>query len=241
MSLVPSTTETLFELGAGDRVVGVTRFCVRPQQARRKARNVGGTKSPDVAAIFGLEPELVFANREENRKEDVERLRERVPVYVAFPRSVPEAIADIRSAGRLLELEPRAEAIAARLASALTSLRGAARPFRYLYFIWRNPYRVAGPTTFVASLLAEAGGENAAPPDRGRYPEMTAEAVDASGADVLLLSSEPFPFDETHATELGGPERARLVDGQLLSWHGTRLLDGLPYLEALLPELAGAM
>jgi ABC-type Fe3+-hydroxamate transport system substrate-binding protein len=243
VSLVPSTTETLFEIGAGDRVVGVTRFCVRPERARRDATTVGGTKSPDVEALLALEPDLVFANQEENRREDVERLRERVPVYVAFPKTVPAAIDDVRSAGRLLELEASAEAIAEELERKLSAVRAAARAFRYLYLIWQRPYMVAGPSTFVEGLLAEAGGINAAPRDRGRYPELTLGEIDASGADVVLLSSEPFPFETAHAadlaTKLDPDVRVRLVDGQRLSWHGTRLLEGLPYLENLLDELRG--
>ena len=241
VSLVPSHTETLFTLGAGERVTGVTRFCVRPDRALRTARNVGGTKSPDIEAIVALEPDLVFANQEENRREDILRLRESVPVYVAFPKTVPEAIDDIRATGRLLDLELEADTIAARLVERLESLRRTARPFRFLYFIWQRPYLVAGHGTFIDASLSEAGGENAAPSGRGRYPEISTEEIAASGADVLLLSSEPFPFDAGHRAALKKelrsdsehPPRVELVDGQLLSWHGTRLLEGLPYLASL--------
>lgn len=236
MSLVPSTTETLFALGAEDRVVGVTRFCVHPERARRFARIVGGTKNPVVDRIFELEPDLVLANEEENRREDVDALRERVRVVVSFPRCLDDAIQDIRSLGDLLGLPDCGAALAGEIEAQRSTLF--ARPFRYLYLIWRRPYMAAGPGTFLDSFLSEAGGINAAPTDRGRYPRMEEKEITASGADVLFLSSEPFPFRDEHRDELADRfprDRILLVDGELLSWHGVRLREGVPYLR----ELAG--
>jgi ABC-type Fe3+-hydroxamate transport system substrate-binding protein len=238
VSLVPSITETLFEMGAGDRVLGVTRFCVHPEYARERSRVVGGTKNPRIETILSLCPDLVLANQEENRREDVEKLREKVPVRVFFPQDVPQAVADIRSLGSLLGLPEQASAIAAEVEHQLETLRSLEPPrsIRYLYLIWRRPYMVAGPSTFIESLLAEAGLVNQAPADRGRYPEMDAEEVRRSDADVLLLASEPFPFEQKHLGELG--QRAVLADGELLSWHGARLREGLPYLRALLEKIS---
>jgi ABC-type Fe3+-hydroxamate transport system substrate-binding protein len=240
VSLVPSTTETLFELGAGDRVVGVTRFCVHPQEAREKAQVVGGTKNPSVPKTLALRPDLILANQEENRREDIERLRESTDVFLAFPRSVSDACSDILTVGGLVGEEERASALVREIEAALREVRSQARAFRYLYLIWRKPYMVAGPGTFVDALLAEAGGIDAAPTGRGRYPEMSIEEIAATEADVLFLSSEPFPFRERHRQELLGafPERRSddrvlLVDGELLSWHGARLREGIPYLGAL--------
>jgi ABC-type Fe3+-hydroxamate transport system substrate-binding protein len=234
VSLVPSTTETLFALGASERVVGVTRFCVRPKEARERAPVVGGTKSPRIEDILSLEPDLVLANQEENRKEDVERLREMVPVEVFFPRDVEGAVADIRTLGRQIGEPEAAETLAEEIERELIRLRaGEWKPTRYLYFIWRRPYLVAGPDTFIEALLGECGLLNAAPRDRGRYPEMRIEEIEGSGADVLLLASEPFPFEDKHRAELGTDAKSFLVDGELLSWHGARLLYGLPYLGSL--------
>jgi ABC-type Fe3+-hydroxamate transport system substrate-binding protein len=239
VSLVPSTTETIFALGASERVVGVTRFCVHPKEARERARIVGGTKDPRIEVILSLEPDLVLANQEENRREDVERLRERVPVSVFYPRDVEGAVADIRSLGRLLGEPEAAGALAEEIDRQRTRLRAVQwKPTRYLYFIWRRPYMVAGPETFIDALLAECGFENAAPQDRGRYPEMRIEEIEASGADVLLLASEPFPFEEKHRAELGTDAETHLVDGELLSWHGARLRQGLPYLGSLVERIA---
>lgn len=237
VSLVPSTTETLFALGAGERVAGVTRFCVHPPEARERARVVGGTKNPRVEAVLSLEPDLVLANQEENRKEDVERLREKVPVQVFFPSNVGDAIADIRFLGNLLGERESALALAAEIEQSLAALRAVQwRKVRFLYFIWRRPYMVAGPGTFIEALLGEAGFVNAAPRDRGRYPEMGSEEIARAGVDVLLLGSEPFPFAEKHRAELMDlrrDTRALLADGELLSWHGARLRRGIPYVRSL--------
>ncbi len=237
VSLVPSTTETLFALGAGDRVVGVTRFCVHPDEARERVRVVGGTKNPRIETILSLSPDLVLANQEENRREDVERLRERVPVHLFFPKDVAQAVGDIRSLGALLGEPGNADVLARQIERELAALRTLERrPLRYLYFIWRRPYMVAGPSTFIDGLLAEAGFVNRAPIDRGRYPEMGLEEVHRSDADVFLLSSEPFPFEEKHLEELGN--RAVLADGELLSWHGARLREGLPYARSLAERIS---
>jgi ABC-type Fe3+-hydroxamate transport system substrate-binding protein len=245
VSLVPSTTETLFSLGASERVVGVTRFCVHPNEARERARVVGGTKNPRIETIFSLEPDLVLVNQEENRKEDVERLRERVPVHVFFPGSVEDAATDIRRLGELIGVPEAGLDLAREVERALAALRAVEwKKTRYLYFIWRRPYMVAGPGTFLDAFLAEGGLVNAAPKNRGRYPEMGNEEIARAGADVLLLGSEPFPFAEDHRAELrsnlGRDARVLLVDGELLSWHGARLRQGLPYLSSLAEMLSSS-
>ncbi|HSF17441.1 MAG TPA: helical backbone metal receptor [Vicinamibacteria bacterium] len=243
ISLVPSTTETVFAIGADDRLEGVTRFCVHPKRAREHLPVIGGTKSPNLELILSLEPDLVLANREENRREDVLALRENVPVFVFYPRDVPSAIRDVRNLGKLLGFDRAAQELASKIERRHQALR--AKPFRYIYLIWKRPYMAVGPDTFVDALLSEAGGINAAP-TRGRYPEMTVEELESSSTDVILLSTEPFPFTEEHATELlsqiRDPDRFRgrilIVDGQLLSWHGARLVEGLPYLAKLVASIS---
>ena len=239
VSFVPSTTETIFELGASERLVGVTRFCVRPANAAEGRVVIGGTKAPRIDRILALEPDLVLANREENRKEDVEELRRSLEVFVAYPRGVDDAVSDIRKLSRLVGARENGEHLAEAIESARAKLRPRER-FRYLYLIWQEPFMVAGADTFIDALLAEAGGVNRAPGGRGRYPTMTEEEIRDSGAEELLLATEPFPFDDGHAESLGArfPEqRLRVVDGQLLSWHGARLRAAFPYLV----ELAAAL
>ncbi|MFQ5790838.1 MAG: helical backbone metal receptor [Acidobacteriota bacterium] len=248
ISLVPSVTDTVFALGAGDRLVGITRYCAHPEDARLRLPVVGGTKSPRIEAIRELRPDLVLANQEENGREDVHALRRSVPVYVAFPRSVPEAIVEIRRLGMLLGREVAAHRLAGELTFQLHRLREQARrrrPFRYLYLIWRRPYMAAGPGTFIDAFFREGGGENALPLSSERYPGLEASDIDAARADAVLLSSEPYPFTEDHVGELMRSikegsrlkKRTLLVDGELLSWHGARLRRGMPYLSRLAAEI----
>lgn len=237
VSLVPSTTETLFAIGRGDDLLGYTRFCVHPADRIEPEKWVGGTKNPKIERILALQPYLVLANREENREEEIAALEAAgVPVWVAEPRTVPDAIADLRAMGTLLGREEKTERLAQQIeekvgearAHALTTERPTAA-----YLIWREPWMVAGQATFIASLLAEGGARI---PFAGRYPEVSLDEL--RRVELVLLASEPFPFTETHRAELIAaglePARVRLVDGERLSWHGTRLLHGLPYLREAL-------
>jgi iron complex transport system substrate-binding protein len=231
VSLVPSTTETLFALGRGPDLVGYTRFCVRPEGEIDPRKWIGGTKNPKVDRIIALAPNLVLANREENRAEDIAALEAAgIPVWVAEPRTVREAIDDLRLVAALVGRRAEGEQVAAGLETRLAALREGKEdhPRRVAYLIWREPWMVAGQETFIADLLAQGG---AVVPFAGRYPEVTLDKLKET--DLVLLSSEPFPFQEKHREELLAaglsPHQVRLVDGERLSWHGVRLLDELPY------------
>lgn len=232
VSLVPSTTETLFALGLGNALVGYTRFCVHPADQITPEKWVGGTKNPKIERIIALRPQLVLANREENRREDVEALEAAgVPVWVAEPTTVEEAIADIRTLGALLNRPAQAEHLAAEIEQKVAEVRAAQiPPWRFAYVIWREPWMAAGTHTFINNLLALVGGVNVF---EGRYPAFDWETLRAARPDVVLLASEPYPFREEHIAEvrtaLGGTADVRLVDGELLSWHGVRLRQGVPY------------
>ena len=232
VSLVPSTTETLFALGVGERVVGVTRFCVAPSHARRLPK-VGGTKDVITERVLALSPDLVVANCEENTREIFASLEAHVPVFAAFPRTVDDAIADVHTLGRLLDCSASAAAWATRVDEAREALQRSARPFRFAYLIWREPWMAVGADTFIHAMIAEAGGTNVLAASEDRFPTFELPAL--QGCDRVLLSSEPFPFAQQHIDELcrrtGLPaERFRLVDGAYCSWHGTRVLAGLGYL-----------
>lgn len=232
VSLCPSTTETVFDLGRGDRLVGRTRYCIEPAGEVEAVEEVGGTKDPDVARIVELGPDLVLLNEEENRVEDHDELVVAgVPCHVGFPRApadVPELLRDL---GRRLEAEEEAEAHARALERALAAARPA-RETSFVYVIWRKPWMLAGRDTFVGALLETVGGRNAWAADGARYPTFEPEGLRALDPERVLLSSEPFPFQQRHADELSARsglarERFRLVDGQDLSWHGTRTLRGV--------------
>ena len=248
ISLVPSTTESVHALGAGDHLVGVTRYCVLPPEARAKTSLVGGTKNPRIDVIRGLKPDLILANKEENREQDVRELETMAPVYVAFPRDITSALEELRKLGDLLRCDDTARKLVEGLDRARTNLRRQSRtqaPFRFLYLIWQKPYMAAGTTTFIEALIREAGGRNVIDPEAGRYPQLTVAEIEELRPDVVLFSSEPFPFEAKHATEFlsatSDPSslkgRTLLVDGQLLSWHGARLREGIPYLTDLAHEI----
>lgn len=241
VSLCPSSTELVFALGGGPsspaiRLVGVTKFCIHPKEQVDRIEKVGGTKNPDVERIVGLRPDLVLLNEEENRIEDAKQLEEEgVRCLTTFPKTVLETAESIRVTGEALGAVEPAEALARSIEERRAELRrvGHGRR-RFAYLIWRKPYMTVNADTYVHDLLACAGGENVFGNESIRYPEVSTEALARTDPDVVLLSSEPFPFADKHADELhaetGLPrERFRLVDGEYLSWHGPRTLPGLSY------------
>lgn len=224
VSLVPSLTELLADLGLDEEVVGLTRFCVRPEGWKGRKVVVGGTKNLSSERIAALRPTLVLANREENVREQVEPLEALARVHVTDVATVADALAMITEVGALVGRAARAEAMAAEVATGFDALpRGAVR--RAIYLIWRDPYMTVGGDTYISDVMARAGLENAFG-DRVRYPVLTPEEMIEARPEVLLLSSEPYPFRERHALELaeavpGVP--ARLVDGEVFSWYGSRM------------------
>ncbi len=246
VSLVPSTTETLFALGVGERVVGVTDFCVRPADMPAHVARIGGTKTPDLARIRELAPDLVLANREENRREDVASLAGWTTVDVAYPRTVDDAIADIRRLAAMVGAVEPAEEIATRIAAGAENVRRAARPYRFAYLVWRRPWMAAGRDTFVNALLALGGGENVVRPKEGRYPQVRLLELAARRPDAVLLPDEPYPFEDRHvaevAAEMGAAyhTRCHLVSGDNYCWHGVRLVAGLADYAAWLRGRAAA-
>ncbi|MDT8437257.1 MAG: helical backbone metal receptor [Gemmatimonadota bacterium] len=243
VSLCPSLTELVFDLGRGADLVGVTKFCVHPAGRVASIEKVGGTKNPKVERIVDLAPELVLLNEEENRAEDAEALAAAgLRCHASFPRTAEETAAMVRSIGAALDRAPQAEAIAADIESRAARVRAAAagRPrVPYACLIWRKPWMAAGADTFIHALLALAGGENVFAGRVERYPEVSAGELAGADPAVVLLTSEPFPFGERHARELVRAtalprERFEFADGELLSWHGSRTPRGIDYAEALL-------
>jgi len=242
VSLVPSTTETLHALGCADRVVGVTRFCCHPGEWTRTIPNIGGTKDVEIDRVRALQPDLVIGNCEENTAEIFDALAPHVPVWAAFPKTVADAIDDLRHVSTLVHAQERGEALAtgietqARQLQALATQRG---PFTYAYLIWRAPWMTINQDTFIADMLATAGGTNVFGTHPERFPTVTLEDLGAARPDITLLSSEPFSFRERHRDELVtatgcAPEQVRFIDGEYASWHGARTAEGLAYLSRCL-------
>lgn len=238
VSLVPSLTETLFELGVGESVVGATKFCVHPRPAVDDVQRVGGTKDPRIDRILAVAPTLVLVNQEENRLEDVERLRAAgLAVHVTFPRRVADVPPMLRELGELVERPARGEELAREVEAAIEEVRIAALerpPVPFAVLIWREPWLAAGPGTFLSDLVTVAGGVNviSESPGAAPYPEVEPGSLAALGPRRILLPSEPFPFRDRHLDELSrrtriGPAAFLRCDGELLTWHGSRTAAGL--------------
>jgi ABC-type Fe3+-hydroxamate transport system substrate-binding protein len=234
VSLVPSQTELLFDLDLDSRVAGITRFCVHPPEWLRDKPRIGGTKALDPDKIRSLNPDLIIANKEENVKEQVEGLAKDYPVWVTDVNDVDSALGMIRDIGQLTRSSEKANQIADSIMLSFKQLRvrisNAPKP-RVAYMIWKDPYMTVGGDTFISSMLSEAGFINVFR-DRMRYPEITVEDIRKEHCEVVLLSSEPYPFSEKHisslASELPGC-RILLADGEMFSWYGSRMLRAADY------------
>lgn len=242
---MPSLTETLFALGAGAAVAGVTDFCVHPAEAVASRPKLGGTKNPDVRAIRALGPDLVLANKEENRRRDVEALEAAgVPVFVTYSRTVREAVEEIRALGRICACEPPAEAIASDVELALDAAAGraAGRTTSTVALIWRDPFMAVGGDTFANDLLVCCGARNPFAGDAARrYPRIHLRELEAAAPEVILLPTEPYAFGERDRVELLALDcpaarngRVHVVEGELLSWYGPRMPRALATVSRLL-------
>jgi ABC-type Fe3+-hydroxamate transport system substrate-binding protein len=240
VSLCPSLTELVFDLGRGAELVGRTKFCVHPADRVTAVEKVGGTKNPKIDRIIELAPDIVLVNEEENRREDAEALAAAgIAIHTSFPRTALETAGMVRSIAAALDAQHEGERIARDIeARHRRVVRAAANrpPTTIAYLIWREPLMTVNGDTFVSALLADAGGGNVFANEATRYPTITADALRAADPDIVLLSTEPFPFKPSHADELatatGIPrDRFEIVDGELLSWHGSRTPAGIDYAE----------
>lgn len=238
VSLVPSQTELLFDLGLQEQVEGVTKFCIYPPTARHSASVIGGTKNFDFAKIRATQPDLIIGNKEENYQEGIAQLERHFPVWMSDIVDLPSALDMIRRVGDLTDQTLLAEPLAAEIKQSFDKLRLAATtspPAAAAYFIWRQPYMVAASGTFIDDMLRRAGFRNAFA-GLGRYPEVTPEQLAKLAPTHIFLSSEPYPFGAKHVAEfkeLCPMARVQLVDGELFSWYGSRLRLSAAYFQTL--------
>lgn len=230
VSLVPSQTELLFDLGLRDEVVGITKFCVHPNEWFRTKQRIGGTKQLHIDKIRELEPDLIIANKEENNREDIEELEEEFPVWVSDVKTLEDARKLIKDIGNLVSQRENAVALLKEFDTQFQKLKSlGTSDKRAIYLIWSNPNMIAGSDTFISSMLNAVELENAIKEER--YPEL--DSCDYETPDLVLLSSEPFPFKEKHIEEFRQrfPEAdVKIVDGEMFSWYGSRLLKAPDYL-----------
>jgi ABC-type Fe3+-hydroxamate transport system substrate-binding protein len=242
ISLVPSQTELLFDLGLEEEVVGITKFCIHPNEWFKSKVRVGGTKQYDFDKIKALAPDLIIGNKEENEEQGIRQLMQHYPVWMSDVKNVEEALKMIIQIGELVNKQEKAAALAKQIgagfdALALEVAKGVSeREKTAAYFIWRKPYMVAGHSTFINEMLRCCNLNNSFEGQQSRYPEVTPQALVAANPEVVLLSSEPFPFKEKHIDELNlllPHSKIKIVDGELFSWYGSRLLHTPLYLSQL--------
>jgi len=242
VSLVPSTTESVCALGAAARLVGCTRYCTEPAAALQRVARVGGTKNPSREAIAALRPDLVLANAEENRAEDLDWLATRFPLLVQTPCTVDAAVAALRELGAVLGCDGAATQFADRIEATAAALRSATAPGpapRVFYAVWSKPWMGANASTFVHDVLALCGAANVCADAGARYPVVDVADLVARGADVVLLPDEPWVFDEVQRDRLAaartfGSARLLLCSGRDFCWHGVHMAVGLPRAARLL-------
>lgn len=232
ISLVPSQTELLVDLGLEEKIVGVTKFCVHPSRLRKSKKIIGGTKNYRLELIDALEPDLIIGNKEENDQTGIESLAENYPVWMSDIFDFKDSLRMISDIGEITRTQSQATEIISKIESTFAKTI----PFKgtCVYLIWENPKMAAGKNTFIDAMLSVAGFENLI--QAVRYPELSEEMLIKLNPDYLLLSSEPFPFKEKHQDtfrKLLPKSKVQLVDGELFSWYGSRLLHASDYFKRL--------
>jgi ABC-type Fe3+-hydroxamate transport system substrate-binding protein len=253
VSLVPSLTETLFALGLNSEVVGITRFCVEPVEAVASIPKVGGTKNPDIGAIVKLEPELVIANAEENRYEDIEKIREaQIAVFTTYPRTVPGAVESILRMGRALGREAGAAALAKEITLTVSGIEaslGVWSKLRLRVFcpIWKNPWMSFNADTYAHDVLRMLGYNNIFASAGERYPATTLDEAIELRPDIVILPDEPYVFDDSDIAELKPllppalSRRLLIVSGRDLHWYGVHMVSGLKSLAERMARVRAAV
>lgn len=248
VSLVPSQTELLYYLGLTEEVIGITKFCVHPQQWHQTKARIGGTKNLNIPAIRQLQPNLVIANKEENVKEQVEELAQSFDVLVSDINNLKDALDMVRTVGKITGKHAEAMSLADAINRSFHKLTLAIdgnRRIKSAYLVWKNPYMAAGGGTFINNMMQFCGMVNIYA-NVDRYPKIIPDSLQE--CELILLSSEPYPFKEKHSDELRAAiphARIVLADGEMFSWYGSRLLQAADYFEnfhktilAKFPELS---
>lgn len=242
VSLVPSVTELLFALGLGPNVVGRTAFCVHPRPAVKKVPSLGGTKKIDFDKLAAARPTHVVVNVDENPKSMVDRIADTgAEIVVTHPIDVEDNIPLYRTMGAVFGREAAAAGLVRDLETAMAEADAAAArlPRRdVLYLIWKDPWMTVSADTYISRMLAKVGWRTLGHDPGVRYPEVALDDATLERADLILLSSEPFPFKDRHARDLAAQfpahaEKFMRIDGGLVSWYGSRAIDGVRYVAGL--------
>lgn len=245
VSLVPSQTELLYDLGLDEEIVGITKFCVHPEKWFRNKTRIGGTKNLNIKRIKFLQPDLIIANKEENVKEQIDELKQTTPVFVSDVSNMEKALEMINMIGMITGKNEQANTLAKSITTAFEKLTPNSALIPACYLIWKDPYITIGGDTFINDMMKRCGLQNVFENEK-RYPETTIEEILQRGCKLILLSSEPFPFKEKHVDEIRNRKfeienlkfeteavKIMLVDGEMFSWYGSRMLKAADYLNKL--------
>ena len=238
VSLVPSLTETIDYLSEKEIIVGRTRFCIHPSSIKNIAQ-IGGTKNPNIDRIHNLNPDLIIANKEENRKEDIALLANRYPVWLSEISDYKSMIKDMDEMGRVIQESINAQKLIEAMAAGRSSIKKD-KTHRVAYFIWKDPWMTVGADTYIHDTLNACGLINVFS-DKMRYPEVSLSELKDRNPDFVLLSSEPFPFKKKHIKEISvnlPSTRTILVDGEMFSWYGSRYLKAIDYFKELTSRMS---
>jgi ABC-type Fe3+-hydroxamate transport system substrate-binding protein len=237
ISLVPSITELLHDLNLKEEIVGVTKFCIHPLDWCKSKTRIGGTKKINLEKVAELKPDLIIGNKEENTKDDIEALQQEYPVFMTDVNTFDEALEMIIQLGSICNRPNLAHQLVEEL-KRLSTTSDSSEKMSAIYLIWKDPYFAVGQQTFIHAMMELSGFENIIKKDR--YPEITLEEIDQLSPQLLLLSTEPYPFVEKHLTEIKTQLKTTtpvIVDGEMFSWYGSRLKQSFEYFERLKLEL----
>ncbi len=238
ISLVPSQTELLASLGLDREVVGITKFCIHPEDWFRTKTRVGGTKNVNFDRVAELNPDLVICNKEENKEADVKQLMEKYPVWTSDIHNLEDACRMMASIGEMTNKTNEVQSLIDQIKKAFQEFsQHKPGPVRVLYLIWKEPYMAAGKDTFIDYMLSQCNFINVCNESYGRYPELTLEQIKILKPRLIMLSSEPYPFKEKHVAEfkIYYPEALSvMVDGEYFSWYGSRLVNAPAYFKTVI-------
>lgn len=239
VSLVPSQSEFLWDLGIRNELIGITKFCIRPQQMYQTVTRVGGTKELDLDKIRSLKPDLIIGNKEENSQEQIEQLRKEFAVWMSDIYTIGDALEMMKQLALMLQKSTEAETIISQIKISLAPIENSFQKKSVLYLMWYKPYMAAASNTFIDAVLRHVGLINVLG-NKSRYPVLEIQEIQKLNPEYCLLSSEPYPFKEKHIQELQRllpQSKIVFVDGELFSWYGSRLIQLGNYIQQLKQRL----
>jgi ABC-type Fe3+-hydroxamate transport system substrate-binding protein len=238
VSLVPSITELLFDLGLDSQIAGVTKFCIHPGNLTSQKVKVGGTKNINHEKIKSIAPDLIIANKEENTPEDIYELANHYPVWVSDVNDLHSAVNMIRSVGQICNRKVQSDQLADAILQAFGSIKKQSG-LTALYVIWDNPVMAAGGDTFINDMLERCGVINMLK-HKERYPVLDEEEIKTAKPDIIMLSSEPYPFRDKHVDLWQKKYQCKVVnvDGTYFSWYGSRMKYAPAYFNALIETIS---